>query len=267
MNKLLQSTAVALSILMLAQVSAEERNGLLVNVTKRTLDRSDRRDYYGGTRIARTQGVRMVARNTSLRQFGEGEITWTLLVRRTSEGTTEKYVGKQPLKPLRPAESVDLIIGAVPIGGYRSDRNYKDELDYDILITHGGKESIRVSSAANFAAMARGATLMNGEDEEEGEGESARMRRSLANGATPAPGAAAVPGTAVPPMVPGTPPMPVTGATTANTTPQPAGGVGATPAAQPAAVTNAPPPPPAPPVDVQPFDFFNLGKKKPAPTN
>src|SRR4051794_7143830 len=96
---------------------AEEKNGLAVSVTKRTLNRADRRDGFYYTRYDRTQGYKVTIRNTSLKPLPEGEVNWTIAVRKVSYSTNrvEKYVGTEKLQALRSSESVDLMIGAVPI--------------------------------------------------------------------------------------------------------------------------------------------------------
>ena len=72
---------------------AEEKNGLQVNVTKRTLNRSDRRDSIYYTRYDRTQGYKVAVKGTAPRPFPEGEVSWTILVTKAFGGNIEKYVG------------------------------------------------------------------------------------------------------------------------------------------------------------------------------
>lgn len=227
--------------------SAEERNGVLLNVSKRTLNRADRRDVYY-TRYDRTQGYKVTLKNTSLKALPEGEVQWTILVVKAAYGGTEKYTGKEKLKPLLPSETVELMVGAVPVGGYRIDRDYKDEMEHEIVVTHNGKETIRASSKPAFAALARNATLMTPEEEPEavpGEAPAAAT-------ATPKPASPA----AMPPSLPGSPGAPAA-PPTASPTP-----AGAQPQPPPVAGQSQPY---VDPSDTQPFDFFNLNKKKPAP--
>lgn len=255
MKKLLPALiALLLAMLVTPQAVAQEKNGLSVNVTKRTLNRNDKRSYAYYTRYDRTQGFKVVIRNTSLKPLPEGEVSWTILVRKALySNRTEKYVGTEKLKPLRPSESVELMVGAVPIEGYRYERDYKDDMEYELVMTHSGKETARFSSKPAFAALAKGAILMRNEPEEETPAPRPDGARPTTN---PSP---ATPTTPIQPRTPGAaaPTMP------ANPVAQPA-----FPAATPpATAANTTPPatnttPATPPEEAQPFDFFNLNKKK-----
>ncbi len=259
MQTLRRLIAVSLLITLLAfEAGAEERNGLLVNVSKRTLNRADRRDTVYYTQYDRTQGYKVTIKNTSLKALPEGEVNWTILVLKPVSGTTEKYVGTEKLKPLRSSESVELMIGAVPIGGYRYERDYKDEMEHEIVISHAGKETLRSSSKPSFAALAKRATLIETEPaatEAASDPAAAAMKRK----AVPAtPGTPATPGAPATPATAGNLPMPPAPAPSAPGTP-------ATPGATPPAAAAQPSAPIPPPESSQPFDFFNLKKKPAAP--
>jgi hypothetical protein len=221
---------------------AEEKNGLLVSVSKKTLDRNDTKGIYSG-RIDRIQGLMLSVKNTSIRDFPEGEVQWTIVVRKALAGGLEKYSGKETLKTLRPSSSAELVLGAAQTGGYRAGYyytyNYKDKLEYEVVIVHDGKETLRTSSDANFAALSKRAISMD----------------------TPA---AAVPDPAAPlvaplPAVPGVPVVPP--APTPPTPPAPAPAPATKPVA-PNPAPAAPDPAPAPDPNAKPFDFFNLDRKK-----
>ena len=232
--------------------SAQEKNGVKVSVTKRTLNRSDRRDSLYYTRYDRTQGYKLNIKNTSFKPLPEGEVNWTILVRKAAYANrTEKFVGTEKLQALRGSEAVDVMIGAVPIAGYRYERDYKDEMDYDISISHGGKETIRLSSSQNFASIAKGAILMRQEEETQ---EAPGPRGIGPRTATPAP-VTPTPPVYVPPTAPAPTPAPPPVAPT-PTAPAPRTSA---PATQPAAGTAVPT------EEAKPYDFFNLKNKK-APT-
>lgn len=261
-NLLTAATALVLTATAVPMASAEEKNGLMVNVTKRTLSRSDRRESASYTLYNRTQGYKMSVKNTSLKAMPEAEVTWTILVRKAEySDRTEKYTGTEKVKALRPAETMEVMFGAVPISGYRYERDYKDEMDYEVSIVHAGKETIRMTTMPNFAAVARRATLMDSELED---GAGSRNAAEVANtppAATPA--VPPMPPTGVRPVAPTAPGYPMTP------------GTGVVPAAPATPLTPAAPPMPAPvtaapanpqtvlPPDAKPFDFFNLKKKAP----
>ena len=274
MQTLCRLIAVSLlATLFAAEAGAEERNGLLVTVSKRTLNRADRRDTVYYTQYDRTQGYKLTVKNTSLKALPEGEVNWTILVLKPISGTTEKYVGTEKLKPLRSSESVELMIGAVPIGGYRYERDYKDEMEHEIVISHAGKETIRATSKPSFAVLARRAILIETEPAPtDGATETAAtvMRRGAVPTAPGAPATPATPATTGAPAAPAAPAVPTTPATAGNTPLPPSPGPGAqlpagspgAPSPSPAAQPSAPIPPPE---SQQPFDFFNLKKKPAAP--
>lgn len=255
-------------------VRAEEKNGLLVSVTKKTLERNDGRTV-SSTRVDRTQGLNVSIKNTSIKDFPVGEVQWTLVVRKYSGGL-ERYSGKEVLKALRPSMTTEVLVGAAQTGGYRSDYvNYKDKLEYEVIIVHNGKETLRATSDQNFALLAKRATNMDRrEDAEDTEpakpGElipgkptagiipkpaipTIPVRPELPPGMVPpgtTPGTMP-PGTVPPGALPPTPPMtPIPGQTADGKPVEPKPGE---PAAEPP-VAEQPP--------GKPFDFFNLDRKK-----
>jgi hypothetical protein len=262
---------VSFVLLLVCQAGAEEKNGLSVTVSKRTLDRSDKQSTFYYTRYDRTQGYKVIVKNTSLKPMPEGELNWTILVIKALSSSSDKYVGTEQIKALRPSESVELLVGAVPIGGYRYERDYKDQMEYELVVTHAGKETMRTTSKPAFTAMAKRAYLVRVTDDGEEirtlpSGATTRTIRSASSQSTPAatsttttpPPAVRPPATAPRPATTATPPAPRPAATATATpvTPAPAATAASTP---PAATTPAKDPAPG-------FDFFNLDKPKPAPT-
>lgn len=135
---------------------AEEKNGLSVTVAKKTLDRADRTNGYYYDRIDRTQGLRVTVKNTTFKEMPEGEVEWTILVRQYSSTSIEKYSGKEKLKMLKPAEAADLVIGSAQITGWRDwNAQSKDKIEYQVVITQGGKETYRTASTGSFDMLAK----------------------------------------------------------------------------------------------------------------
>ena len=138
------------------QTVAEERNGLSVSVTKKTLDRADRSASYYYDRIDRTQGLKVTIKNATFKEMPVGEIDWMILVRQYGSTSIEKHSGKEKLKALRPAESVDLVIGAAQITGWRDWGNqWKDKIEYQVIVSQGGKETFRTASTNSFDILAK----------------------------------------------------------------------------------------------------------------
>jgi hypothetical protein len=150
-------TVIALALLAFGfAAQAEERNGLSVLVVKKTLDRADRSASYAYDRIDRTQGLRVTIKNATFKPMADGEIDWTILVRQYSSTSIEKYTGKEKLKALKPAETAELVIGAAQITGWRDWGNqWKDKVEFQVIITQDGKETFRTASTNSFDILAK----------------------------------------------------------------------------------------------------------------
>jgi hypothetical protein len=91
----------------------------------------------------------------------EGEVEWTLLVRKYYSSAVEKYTGKEKLKALKPAETVELTIGSAQIHGWNySGDQVKDKIEYQVIVNQAAKEVLRSASTSGFDAVAKRATLM-----------------------------------------------------------------------------------------------------------
>ena len=137
---------------------AEEKNGLNLTVTKKTLERADSRmgPYYYSDRIDRTQGLKVTMKNVSFKAMPEGEIDWTILVRKYYSNTIEKHSGKEKLKVLKPAETIDMTIGAAQISGWKDyNSQAKDKIEFQVVVLHDGKETVRATSTSNFDVLAK----------------------------------------------------------------------------------------------------------------
>jgi hypothetical protein len=247
---------LAAGLCAITHADAAEKNGLMAIVGKKTIERGDSGSGYY-SKSDRTQGLALDVKNMSIKDFPEGDVHWTIVVRRSYEGGSDKFTGKEKLKALKPAQQHQLVLGAAQVTGYKTDyRNYKDKLEYEVVISHDGKETIRLSSTPGFAALAKNATSR---DRGEGEGEGERPRRGEGEGDAPKKeggdkpaiakggGDKAMPkkegGDAPVPAKPEANPPPNTG----GEKPMPPKGDGDTP----------------PKADGEkPFDFFNLDKKK-----
>ncbi len=222
---------------------AEEKNGILMNASKNKL--GYRKAGEGSERMHKVQGLGITLRNNTIRNFAEGEVNWTLLVKRSyGEGSYKSsswYIktGTEVLKPLRGSESVELFLTEVNAGN-------REQVEYDIIVTHGDSETIRITTQTNFDALAKTASnyrlvmdaqKLRGKQPGEKPGEGGKPVVAQAGEKPGDP-------TAMPPKEGAIPPKDTPGVAS-NPTP-----TESDPALQPA----------------KPFDFFNLAntKKKPA---
>ena len=195
---------------------AEEKNGISLIVSKKTLDRNDTRTgYYYADRIDRTQGLKAIIRNTTFKPQLEGEVKWTIIIRGySSSGALQGSSGTEPLKALKTSETVEMVLGAAQITGWKDGYDYaKDKMDYQVIVSLGGEEKVRVQSTPGFDALAKRASINKAAPSTS---ETPAAKRAPA--ATPKPVAAATPRPAVP-----VPPSPFAAprATPAPATPAP----------------------------------------------
>ena len=146
----------------LAAARAEEKNGLSVTVSKTVVENNDTRGTgYYSDRINRTQALKAVLKNLSFKEMPEGEVVWTILVKKWGYSTPriEIYTGNEKLKALKPAESTDMVIGKAAVGGYKEyGAAEKDKTEWQVIVKQDGKELVKVQSTSAFDSMAKHAT-------------------------------------------------------------------------------------------------------------
>ena len=136
---------------------AEEKNGLSVSVGKTTIEKNDTRctGYYSD-RINRTQGLKASIKNTSFKEMPEGEVIWSIVVKKYYSTSAEIYTGTEKLKSLKPAETTDMVIGNAEITGYNySGAQEKDKIEWQVIIKQDGKEMIKTQSTSSFDGLAK----------------------------------------------------------------------------------------------------------------
>ena len=168
------SLLAASLLLSIQPLRAEEKNGVMLTVQKKTLDRNDARGgYYSYDRIDRTQGLKVTVRNTTIKPQPEGEVEWTIIVRRAgySSGSLEGFSGVEKLKALRPSDTADMVMGAAQITGWRDYYDAaKDKMEYQVIVKQGGVETVRAQTNQAFDALAKRAHITKTKP---GEGETA----------------------------------------------------------------------------------------------
>ncbi len=156
--------AVAAVFLGIACACADEQNGLSVNVSRKTSDRSATSEG-NGTKVR--QGLKVEIKNQRLKALPVGELQWTVVVRKRYS-TLEKYKGKEVVKALKSSEVAELVVGDFGLATVREYESVaKDKLEYELVIRHEGKETYRFSTAPDFAALAKEATLVERKTPEE----------------------------------------------------------------------------------------------------
>ncbi len=251
MKTFFHSIAVLICAASLSPLLAAEGNGLLVNVFKRTIAKEDiKTDYYSGQE--KSINLAISVKNTSLRNMPEGEVHWAMLVHKGYSKLTERVTGTETLKALKVSETVEITVGPVKVGEYRAKaesqysagKEYKDKLDYEIIIMQGEQELLRMGSDASFAKSTKPITqatriaAVNGERPKPKK-EDAGDNFGNADGEKPKPIVAGNKPVETKPLIGKEEPAPIV-------------------KPSPPVVANTPPPA-AEYSAARPFDFFNLG--------
>ena len=154
MKTLPRLAAAALLLSLLPAAFAKDQNGLRIEVRKTTLERNDDTRPGWDSRMDRTLGLKLIAKNTSFKETPEGVIEWTIIVQRWGSSTRryERYQGVDKLPPLRPGEEVNLTVGESKLTGYREyDGRYQDKIEgWSLTIKHAGAITISDTSGSNF---------------------------------------------------------------------------------------------------------------------
>ena len=157
---------IALLLVLLLAVAqwaraVEPQNGLQVTIAPKTISRNDTRysGYFTDRAINRMMALQIIAKNVASRALPEGSLEWRILVIKTgyySSPNTDLYSGKEKFAALKTAASNELLVGSAQISGWQgASAQHKDKLEYQIVITHDGKETARITSTPAFDSLAK----------------------------------------------------------------------------------------------------------------
>jgi hypothetical protein len=140
---------------------AEDKNGIRLMVTKKTLDRADGKPGYS-REIDRTMALKAALKNISTKDLGEGKIECIILVRRwaTETGSTERYTKELKLDPMKTAQELELLVGEYHIGGHMHgnlDYHVDQVAGWKLTVEHAGKRTEFLSSP-QFESLNKRAT-------------------------------------------------------------------------------------------------------------
>lgn len=95
----------------------------------------------------------VTAKNTAIKPMPEGQLEWSVLVEKVYGGV-ERYHGTGILPALRSLQSQEVLLGPVPVGETRTAGGLeRDNVEYEIIVTHDGEETFRVASCGDFAQL------------------------------------------------------------------------------------------------------------------
>ena len=124
---------------------AEDKNGLRLLVSKKTLDRADGKAGYT-KEIDRTMALKAQIKNISNQDLPDGKISGVVLIRRwaTETGSVDRYSKEIKLDPMRTAQELEELVGEYHIGGHMhgsSDRHVDQVVAWKISVEHAGKKT------------------------------------------------------------------------------------------------------------------------------
>ena len=162
MNTRLLAAATCLLVHCLTpRALAEDKDGVRVLVTKKTLDRADGKPGYT-QEIDRTMALKAAVKNISREDRPEGKISSVVLIRRwaTETGSVERYTKEVKLDPLRTAQETELLVGEYHIGGHMhgtADYHVDQVAAWKITVEYAGKKT-EFMSGGNFESLNKKAT-------------------------------------------------------------------------------------------------------------
>jgi len=138
----------------------EEANGFRLSAQKTLLEKDKNRDaFYQWDKVDKALGLKVAAKNVSLKDLGEGTLDYTVIVKRWGQvpEVLESYTGTEKLPPILKGGEINLIVGKVPMGGWENSSNRKQFQDsiegWQVVVKHDGKETIKITSTGSFEKL------------------------------------------------------------------------------------------------------------------
>jgi hypothetical protein len=148
---------IAFALLPLQILPAKEENGMRIEVQKTTISRDDERSRDYSDRIDRTLGLKIFAKNTSMKDLGPGKVDWIMIVDRWGYNPRklERFKGSDALAALRIGEEVSFTAGQSQLGGYKHySGQYQDKIEgWSVTITIDNKPIMTLTSGSSFEKL------------------------------------------------------------------------------------------------------------------
>lgn len=138
---------------------AEEKNGIRVDVTKKTVERNDGPPSHA-REIGRTMTLGVTIKNVSFADQPAGEVGWIVLVRRWTMSEVERleiFEGTEKLPALVRAQAIDMQLGEIKIGGHLhgTSKEHVDEIaGWKVAVKREGKAT-EFTSGSRFDSLHR----------------------------------------------------------------------------------------------------------------
>lgn len=156
-----QIVFVAVALLAVASARAAEKGGLLVDVSKRSVNKNDKvtPNGVGNMTVDRDQTLKMDVKNTSSKDLPATPVESIVLVQRWESETAniERYTGKAQLEALHPAQTSSVQVGEFHIGGHMhgsSEMHVDHVVAWKVTLMRDGQK-LEFTSGSNFDSLDR----------------------------------------------------------------------------------------------------------------
>lgn len=165
--KLLAVAFLSLSLLA-TSVLAVEKAGLLVEISKKVVNRNDKVTVngVGSMEIDHDMTLKMDVKNNSSKELPETPIESVVLIQRwlSENSSVERFTGTAKIPPLHPAQTISVDVGNFHIGGHMhgsSDMHVDKVVAWKITLMRDGQK-VEFTSGSNFDTYDRRAKNASG---------------------------------------------------------------------------------------------------------
>ena len=141
----------------------EDKNGLRLLVTKKTLNRADGAGGSYTREVNRSMALKAFFKNISNKDLSGAKVECAILIRRwglSETGAVQRYAKAIELVPLKTAQESEMLVGEYQIGGHMhgsSDMHVDQVVAWKVTVDHDGKKT-EYLSGSNFEALNKHAT-------------------------------------------------------------------------------------------------------------
>lgn len=154
-------SAMIVALLAAASSQGAEKGGLLVDVSKKTVNKNDKvtPNGVGNMTVDRDQTLKLDVKNTSNKELPATSVDSIVLVQRWEFETAniERYTGTAKLDALKPAQVGSVQVGEFHIGGHMhgtSEMHVDHVVGWKVTLVRDGQK-LEFTSGSSFEAMDR----------------------------------------------------------------------------------------------------------------
>jgi len=165
-NTRFSKLAASLLLLSASPLLAAEKDGLLVDISKRIVARNDHAtpQGVGNMEVDRLMSLKLDVTNKSMKDLPAGKAEYIVLIQQwgyDEKHSYRRYEGSHNLEAIRAANSTSAFLGEFRISGHMhgtSDRHVDQFAAWKVIITKGDKK-VEFVSTSRFDALNKIATM------------------------------------------------------------------------------------------------------------